>query len=81
MPLELFDSHNHLYFDKFDADRDAVIERARQAGVVGQVCIAEDAETARQCVELANRVARYVSTQRGAMPKSPEHLRLAVERG
>jgi len=53
MPFELFDSHNHLYFDTFDADRDAVIERARDAGVVGMVCVAEDAATGRRCVELA----------------------------
>ena len=55
MTLELLDSHNHLYLDKFDADRDAVIERAREAGVVGMVCVAEDFESGGQCVELANR--------------------------
>lgn len=55
MPLELFDSHNHLYLDEFDADRDEVIQRAREAGVVGMVCVAENIETARLCVELAHR--------------------------
>ncbi len=55
MPVELFDSHDHLYFDTFDADRDAVIERAREAGVVGMVCVAEDAETGRRGVELARQ--------------------------
>jgi len=55
MPLELFDSHNHLYARDYDADRDAVIERARGVGVVGMVCVAEDVETGRRCVELASR--------------------------
>ena len=54
MRPELFDTHCHLYIDAFDADRDAVIERARAAGVVGMVCVSENAETGRRCVELAN---------------------------
>ena len=58
MPLELFDSHNHLYLDEYDADRDAVIERAREAGVVGMVCVAENIETARACIELAQPGSR-----------------------
>jgi TatD DNase family protein len=33
--LELIDSHAHLDFSQFDEDRDAMLERARQAGVVG----------------------------------------------
>ncbi|HIE56060.1 MAG TPA: TatD family deoxyribonuclease, partial [Chromatiaceae bacterium] len=36
MPL-IFDSHCHLDFPEFDADRDQVIRRARAAGVVGFV--------------------------------------------
>lgn len=52
--LELFDSHNHLYVERFDEDRDAVIERARAAGVVGMVCVSENAGTGRRCIELAN---------------------------
>ncbi len=34
-PAALFDSHCHLDFAAFDADRDAVVSRARDAGIVG----------------------------------------------
>ncbi|HVB34673.1 MAG TPA: TatD family hydrolase [Patescibacteria group bacterium] len=33
--MELIDSHAHLELPQFDQDRDAVLDRARQAGVVG----------------------------------------------
>jgi TatD DNase family protein len=38
----LFDSHCHLDDAAFDADRDAVLDRARTAGVVGQLVPAVD---------------------------------------
>ncbi len=41
--MELFDSHCHLDVAEFDADRDAVLQRARAAGVVHQVVPAIDA--------------------------------------
>ena len=31
--MELIDSHTHLYLEEFDADRDAVIQRAQALGV------------------------------------------------
>jgi len=61
MPFELFDSHNHIYMDKFDADRDVMVRRAREAGVVGMACISENIETGRQCAELAHRYPDVVA--------------------
>ncbi len=42
-PMELFDTHCHLDVEEFDADREAVLARARDAGVIRQVIPAIDA--------------------------------------
>ncbi len=49
----MIDSHAHLYFDRFDDDRPAVIERARAAGVVGVINVGIDVDTSRESAELA----------------------------
>jgi TatD DNase family protein len=49
----LVDTHAHLDFDKFDADRPAVIERARAAGVVAIVNVGADLPSSRAAVRLA----------------------------
>lgn len=54
-PLSLFDSHCHLTAEAFAGDVDAVLERARHAGLVGIVTIASDAADARAALELARR--------------------------
>jgi TatD DNase family protein len=41
--MVLFDSHSHLDAPEFDADRDAVVARARASGVVAQLLPAIDA--------------------------------------
>jgi TatD DNase family protein len=53
--MEFVDSHVHLADPAFDADRDAVIERARHAGATALVCIGESLDAARRCRELAER--------------------------
>jgi TatD DNase family protein len=41
MPVILVDSHAHLDMDEFDTDREDVIERARQEGVIAILCPAD----------------------------------------
>jgi TatD DNase family protein len=48
-----FDSHCHLTAAVFREDRDAVLARARQAGVAGMVCIASTPADAEEALELA----------------------------
>lgn len=48
------DTHCHLHFKDFDADRDAVIARAREAGVGRMVIIGTDPDTNEQAFRLAS---------------------------
>lgn len=52
---ELFDTHVHLHFPEYAEDLDAVLARARAAGVTRQVTIGTDVETSRAAVALAAR--------------------------
>ena len=51
--MVLFDTHAHLHFQEFDPDRQAVLERARQAGVRRFVTIGIDVETSQSALALA----------------------------
>jgi TatD DNase family protein len=54
--MRLFDTHAHLHFPDYADDLDAVLERARAAGVRGMVTIGTDRDTNRAVVELARRL-------------------------
>ena len=54
--MRLFDTHAHLHFPEFARDLDAVLERARAAGVVGMVTIGTEGETNAAAVALAERL-------------------------
>jgi len=50
----LVDSHCHLQDPQFDGDRQAVLQRAREAGVSALVVIGTDLESSRRAVDLAD---------------------------
>jgi TatD DNase family protein len=53
--LELFDTHAHLHFPDFDADRDAMLARAREAGVRRMLTIGTEVPTSHAAIALAAR--------------------------
>jgi len=69
----LIDSHTHLYDPVFDADRDDVIRRAREAGISAVISIGCDLETSRRAVDLADRHEMIYATV-GVHPHEVKHL-------
>lgn len=55
MPVRIADTHAHLDDPRFDADRDAVIRRALDAGVAPIITIGTDLESSRSAIALAER--------------------------
>jgi TatD DNase family protein len=53
--MRLIDSHAHLDFDQFDQDRETVIRRARQAGLVAIVNVGASLDSSRAAVALAEQ--------------------------
>jgi len=49
----MFDTHAHLDQEEFDADRQAVIDRATQAGVEAILCVAVSADSSNASAEIA----------------------------
>jgi len=60
--LDLFDTHAHLHFPEFDADREAMLARARESGVRRMLTIGTDGETSRTALALAGREADVWAT-------------------
>ncbi len=62
------DSHAHLADSAFDADRDAAIERARQAGCAAIVAIGTSPADSRTALDLARANAGFVYSTAGLHP-------------
>jgi len=53
--MQLFDTHAHLEDEQFDASRDDVIRRARDAGVEFFLAVGTTFDSSQRCLELARR--------------------------
>jgi TatD DNase family protein len=56
------DTHAHLYWESYDADREAVLERARAAGVGRILIVGTDVATSRAAFELCAKEAHLFPT-------------------
>ena len=70
MTQALVDVHCHLTSEDFDADRDAVLARAAEAGLTGMICVGETAADNRRVLALAARHAAVLP----ALGHYPAHL-------
>ncbi|MFO0935071.1 MAG: TatD family hydrolase [Gemmataceae bacterium] len=66
----LVDTHAHLFDDRFAKDLPAVLDRARDAGVVRMIAVGIDAASNRASVELAKQHDRLVA----AVGIQPNHV-------
>ena len=58
----LIDTHTHLDFSDFDADREVVIQRAVEAGVTRMIAIGTNLDTSRAALALAERHPEVYAT-------------------
>ena len=66
--MSYIDSHVHLADPAFDEDRDAVVERAREAGAAALICIGESLHAARRAGEIARHHAGFCYFTAGIHP-------------
>lgn len=69
----LIDTHTHLDDARYDGDREAVIARAREAGVDALITIGCDLATSRAAVELADR-HQFIYASIGVHPHEVGHI-------
>ncbi|QDT09457.1 TatD family hydrolase [Planctomycetes bacterium K23_9] len=70
MTLELFDTHAHLNVKAFDDNVDEVVQRSKDAGLVGIAVIGIDVATSRRACELAAEYPGYLHAVVGIQPNS-----------
>ena len=49
----IIDTHCHIYYDDYLADWDAMLERAKEAGVCGMVVVGADLDSSRKAAEIS----------------------------
>ncbi|MBI4148469.1 TatD family hydrolase [Candidatus Woesearchaeota archaeon] len=74
--MKFVDVHCHLNHKQFDPDLDAVIDRARQAGVVRMICAGVNPATNREVLALAKKHPDVVRCSLGVYPIDALNIQL-----
>ncbi|MBC8311886.1 MAG: TatD family hydrolase [Candidatus Marinimicrobia bacterium] len=60
--MSYIDTHCHIYMDRFDGDRDDVIQRAIDNGVERMICIGVDLPSSEKCLQIAEKHPQVFAT-------------------
>lgn len=71
-PVDLVDTHCHLAADAFDDDRQAVVARARQAGVTACIVVGVDRQSSAAALGLARELPGWAFATAGIHPTEAE---------
>jgi len=74
--MRLFDTHCHLDFPQFDKDRDKVIKRAIDSGVVFMVNVGIDIETSKKSIEIARKYP-FIFASAGIHPNEVKNFEIS----
>ena len=53
--MEFFDTHSHYNDEKFDADREKIIEKTKEDGITRFNCVGYDIPSSKLSVQIANK--------------------------
>ncbi len=76
--MKLVDVHSHIHLEVFDKDRDSVISRAKEAGVVAIVTSAIRAVEVEKALEVCRRFSGYVYLSIGHDPAVLDYKEIKV---
>ncbi|MEK7191917.1 MAG: TatD family hydrolase [Patescibacteria group bacterium] len=65
--MDIIDSHTHAHFPAYDADREAVIKRAQEAGVK-MICVGTQFSTSESAIQLAEKYPADIWATAGFHP-------------
>lgn len=66
----MIDTHSHIYSEEFDADRDEVIQRAKEAGLTGIILPNVDSESLSRMLDAESRYPDFCFAAIGLHPTS-----------
>lgn len=71
--IEYFDSHSHYNDEKFDLDREAIIQETYNSGITKFMCIGYNIESSKKAIEIASKYD-YIYATVGISPNDIDNL-------